>query len=368
MADVLTRRELNRATLARQMLLARQHATVPQTVERLLAMQAQEARPPFVGLWSRLADFSAEQLHAALHDREVVRATYMRATLHLLSARDYLTFRLAIQPMLTAAVDSVVKRTGGAPLDQELLLPAARSILSARPRDFAAIRELLQERFPDANDRALGYAVRMSLPLVMVPTKDRWAFPSVADFTLADTWLGSPPSPAESLEPLVRRYLAAFGPATPADMQTWSGMPRMRPVFEKLRPRLRVWRDERGQELFDVPDLPRPEPDAVAHVRFLPDFDSLLLAHADRSRVVPDEHRPRLVTKNLRIPASFLCDGFVGGTWKVTRRSKTATMTVTPFEVLPKQAVADLAEEGHRLLGFAEPEAEKLDVRFTSPE
>jgi len=365
MTDVLTRKELNRTTLARQMLLAREQATVPQAVERLLAMQAQQARPPFLGLWSRLADFSAGQLHAALHGREVVRATYVRATRHLLSGRDYLTFRLAIQPMLTAAVNSILNRTGGGPLDDELLIPAARSVLSAGPRDFGAVRDLLHERFPDVNDRALGYAVRMNLPLVMVPTKDRWAFPAVADFTLADTWLGSTPLDSESLDLLVPRYLAAFGPATPADMQTWSGMPRLKPVFEKLRPRLRTFRDERGLELFDVPDAPRPEPDAIAPVRFLPDFDRLRLAHADRTRIVPEEHRPRLITKNLRVPAAFLCDGFVRGTWQLTRRSKAATLTVTPFEVLPRQAVTDLTDEGHRLLGFAEPDAEKLDVRFS---
>jgi hypothetical protein len=363
-AGVLTRAELNRATLARQMLLAREKVTAVTAVERLLAMQAQEARPPFVGLWSRVEDFSADQLREALHGREVVRATHVRATLHLLSARDYLAFRAPVQPLLSASAASILKRIGGPQPDPERLPAAARALLEKAPADFNTIRERLQEEFPDVNDRALGYAVRMNLPLVMVPTGDPWAFPSNSDFTLADLWLGDAVAPDESPAPLALRYLASYGPASVADMQNWSGLKGLKAVFEELRPELRVFRDENGRELFDLPDAPRPGADVAAPARFLPEFDSLVLAYADRSRIVSEEHRPRLVTNNLRVHASFLWDGRVRGTWKVALRKASATLTLTPFEPLPEDAVSELAREGRDLLGFLAPGVAEPGVRF----
>jgi hypothetical protein len=363
-ADVLTRAELNRATLARQMLLAREKTSAVEAVERLLAMQAQEARPPFVGLWSRVADFSADQLRTALHEREVVRATHARATLHLLSARDYLAFRAPVQPLLTASAEAIAKRIGGPQPDAEQLMTAARTFLTAGPAKFDAVRERMQEAFPDVNDRALGYAVRMKLPLVMVPTGDPWAFPSTSDFTLAELWLGEAITPDESSDQLALRYLAAYGPAGVADMQTWSGLKRLKPVFEGLRPKLKVFRDENGRELFDLPDAPRPGAEVAVPARYLPEFDSLLLAHSDRSRIVSDEHRPRLITKNLRVPASFLWDGFVRGTWKATARKTSASLTLTPFEPLPAPAVEELTQEGRELLGFLAPGVGKTEVRI----
>ncbi|WP_395105895.1 winged helix DNA-binding domain-containing protein [Actinomadura sp. SCN-SB] len=363
MDEVLTRSRLNRAALARQMLLARQEMTATAAVERLLVMQAQEAKPPYVGLWSRVAGFSADLLRQALHGREVVRATHVRGTLHLLSAADYLAFRAPVQPVLTASAASIAKRLGGPLPEQGELLAAARAILEKGPADFGTIREGLRERFPEVNERALGYAVRMQLPLVMVPTGDPWAFPANADFTLAELWLGEPIAPDESPAPMVLRYLASYGPAGVADMQTWSGLKSLRPVFEELRPRLRVFRDENGRELFDLPDAPRPEAEVEAPARFLPEFDSLVLAYADRGRIVSEEHRPRLVTKNLRVPASFLWDGFVRGTWKAAIRKTSATLVLTPFEPLPGAALAELEEEGRGLLGFLAPGVAKTDVR-----
>ena len=220
-AESITNRQLGRATLARQMLLARESVPVAEAVERLCGLQAQEARPPFVGLWTRLEGFRAEDLRLALHEREVVRATMMRATLHLVSAGDYLATRTALQPAMTAAMSALRGRDQGLDLDE--LLPVARGLVEQEPRRFDELRTLLQETFPEVNERALGYAVRLHLPLVMVPSGDRWGFPRASAFTLADGWLGGESSSSESPEPLVRRYLAAFGPATAADVQTWSG-------------------------------------------------------------------------------------------------------------------------------------------------
>ncbi|WP_433242971.1 winged helix DNA-binding domain-containing protein [Streptosporangium sp. CA-135522] len=359
--DTLTTRRLNRATLARQMLLAREKTDVVTAVERIGGMQAQEARHPFTGLWARVADFRREDLHRALHDRVIVRATMMRATLHLMSAADYTAFRPTLRPALTAAVSGRADLFAG--LDLDRLLPVARALLRERPRDFTTLRGLLQQEFPEANDRGLGYAVRTQLPLVMVPTEDRWGFPPTADFAAADAWLGSEPA-GEPVEELVLRYLAAFGPATAADAQTWSGIKGLRAVLDGLRPRLRVFRDERGRELFDLPDAPRPDEDVPAPARLLPDFDSLVLAHADRTRLMAEEYRGRVTTKNLRVRATFLWDGFVRGTWQVERRRKAAVLRMTPFEPLGAGAVAELTREADALLRFAEPDAATWDVEI----
>lgn len=344
-------RELNRATLARQLLLAREPVPVPAAVERLGGLQAQEPRPPYIGLWTRLEGFRREDLHGALHDRRVVRATLMRATLHLTSAEDYAAHRAALQPALDGAMEGVLKARG-AVLELDRVLPAARRLLEAGPLTFNELRAGLAEVFPDADERALGYAVRTQVPLLMVPTDDTWSFPRDAQFALPGIRLRKADAGA-----LVLRYLAAFGPASAADVQRWSGLQRMKPVLEGLRDRLVTFRDDRGRELFDLPDAPRPGEDAEAPPRFLPDFDSLVLAHDDRTRVLADQHKPAIATKNLRIPAMFLWDGFAAGTWRVERKRGTATLTVRPFGRLPRGAPKALEAEAEALLAFAEPDA-----------
>ncbi|MFB4312362.1 winged helix DNA-binding domain-containing protein [Actinomadura sp. GTD37] len=360
MVETLSVRALNRATLARQLLLAREAIPVAEAVGRLGGMQAQEPKPPFLGLWARLDGFQPSDLHAALRDRSVVRATMMRATLHLMTGADYTAFRTAIQPMLDGALRVLGDRAKG--MDLREVVPAARSLLDAGPRTFNEVRALLQERFPDVNDRALGYAVRLCVPLVMVPTQDRWGFPRAAQFTLAGPWLGSEPSDAPAVDELMLHYLAAYGPASAADAQTWSGLPSAGEALERLRPSLRIFADDKGRELFDLPDAPRPAEDVPAPARFLPEFDSLVLAHADRRRVIADAHRPRLTTKNLRVRAVFLWNGFAGGIWDTEYKRKVATLRMRPFEPLPKAAVDELTTEGEALLRFLEPDAKETAV------
>ena len=364
--DVLTRRQLNRATLARQMLLAREEISAVAAVERLCGLQAQEAKPPFIGLWTRVAGFRREALHQALHERAVVRATLMRATLHLMSAGDYAAFRPALQPVMTQAIRVLGARAEG--LDLDAVLPVARGLLGERPLTFEELRPLLLEAFPGVNDRALGYAVRTHLPLVMVPTQDRWGFPAAASFTLAESWLNAPLSDdAGAPWALVLRYLAAFGPATAADMQSWSGLQGMKRVLDGLRPNLSVFKDERGRELFDLPDAPRPNGETPAPPRFLPEFDNLVLSHADRTRVLADEHRGLVVTKNLRVRATFLWDGFVAGTWQMERKRQTATLRITPFVLLPMAAADALTAEGEALMRFAEDDAASFAIEVADP-
>jgi hypothetical protein len=361
--STLTLRQLNRATLARQLLLVRERLPVATAIERLCGLQAQEPKPPFIGLWTRLDGFERDHLRAALDTRDVVRATVMRGTLHLLSARDLIAVRPSLQPMLDAGLRLLGDRAEG--LDAAALLPVARRFLASEPHTFGELRALLVAEFPAVDERALGFAVRMLMPLVMVPTDDPWGFRSVAAFTLADEWLGAPLSESLDPAPLIRRYLAAFGPASVADAQAFTGLKGLAEPFGRLRSELQHFRDERGRELYDVPDAPHPDEASVAPVRFLPEFDSLLLAHADRTRIVADEHRAGLVTKNLRVRATFLVDGFVQGTWTAERTRRGATLELTPFARLPRAALTALTEEGESLLRFLEPEAATFAVRLS---
>jgi hypothetical protein len=353
--DTLSLRQLNRATLARQMLLERQTTDVASAVEQLGGLQAQEPKPPFLALWTRLNHFRREQLHEAVHDGRIVRATAMRATLHLLSARDYAALRVALQPALTAAMAALRGRDAG--LDVDALIPVARKLIEQEPRTFNQLRPLLVEAFPGVNERALGYATRLHLPLVMVPSDDRWSYPSDAPFALAPQ-----PRAKADLEALVRRHLGAFGPATAADIQTWSGVRGLGDVLATME--LTTFTHNR-RTLFDLPDALRPPEDVPAPPRLLPEFDSLLLAHKDRTRVVAEEHRKSLVTGNLRIKATFLVDGFVAGTWTAARKRDTATLTLTAFAKLARPTADELAAEGEALLRFAEPDAAKRRVELS---
>jgi len=358
---VLTRRQLNRATLARQMLLARERTTALHAVERLVGLQSQVAKPPFVGLWSRVVGFRREDLIRLLQRRQVVRATLMRGTLHLMSARDFVDLRAAIQPVLTQGMQAVLRRRA---LDVDRVVAAARTCFEERPRTFEELRPLLLKRFPKGDERAMGYAVRTHLPLVQVPSEAEWGFPGSADFALAEAWIGKPLGSDPEPHPLVRRYLAAFGPATAADVQAWSGLAGVAPVLESLRSRLATFRDERGRELFDLPKAPRPPEDTPAPVRFVPEYDNLVLSHADRTRIVADAHRRSIVTANLQVRATFLVDGFVAGAWKIERKKASATLLIEPFEALGSKARTELAAEGDALLRFAEPGADRFEVRF----
>ena len=363
---VLTLRELNRATLARQMLLERENVSVPQAVERVLGLQAQVVSPPYVGLWTRLGDFEREDLTQLTLERRVVRATLMRATLQLMTADDYLLLRPALQPALTRSMRSITgKRLDGVNIDR--LVGAAKEFFEEEPRTFAELRPLLSELEPERDQSALAYAVRTQLPLVQVPSGGVWGYSGKAPFTTPERWLGRSSSGSEDPRTLVLRYLAAFGPATVRDVQTWSGRTRLKESVEEIKPDLRIFTDENGNELLDLPDAPLPPGNTPAPPRFVPDYDNLVLSHADRGRVVSEVHRKKVFLSAARVRATFIIDGFVRGAWKVEKARKAATLLVEPFEPLPTGDRDVLAEEGERLVRFlAEPQgAETFEVRFT---
>jgi hypothetical protein len=362
-AEPLSLGRQNRATLARQMLLARERIKPLAALERLLAMQAQLPRPPFVGLWSRVHGFERRDLATLLLTKQAVRATFFRGTLHLLSARDFVALRADLQPMLDAGLRAILK-TRLAGLDVERTVERARRHFASKAAPFETLRDAFLADDPKADERAMAYAVRMKLPLAMVPVKDdAWSFPAKAGFTPADDWLGRkvPTSGPGRREEIVQRYLAAYGPASVADLQAWTGMKELKETLAALRPKLAVFADERRRELFDLAGAPRPEADVPAPVRFLPEYDSMIATRRDE-RFVAAAHRRHVYLSALRIASVVLVDGIAAGTWRVERAKSGATLTVSPWGALSAHARKDVAAEGEALLAFLEPDARSRAV------
>ena len=367
--DVLGLRALNRATLERQMLLSRRNLPAIEAIEHLVGMQAQAPNLPYIGLWTRLEGFHPDELARLITDRRAVRIALMRNTVHLVSARDCLALRPLVQPVFDRGLyANRAHRAGIEGVDIEALVVAGRPLLEERPRTARELGTLLQKRWPDRDPASLARAIRHLVPLVQVPPRGIWGKSGQAAHTTAESWLGLPLYPDPSLDEMVVRYLGAFGPATVKDVQTWSGLTRLGEVVDRLRPRLRTFRDEHGKELFDLPEAPRPDLDTPSPPRFLPEFDNLILSHADRTRVIASDYRKVIASKNGMVPATVLVDGFVRGTWKTkqARRGK-ATLVIEPFEPLAKKDRDALFEEGERLIRFTREDAEAFEVRFAEP-
>jgi hypothetical protein len=363
-SDLLRPRALNRALLHRQGLLFRAGGDPRPTIRHLVGLQAQAPLPPYFGLAARLEEFRPDDLARLLLDRDVVRIALMRGTVHLVTAEDCLTLRPLLAPIMDRSLRNTTFRARLAGLDLPALAAAGREVLEETPRTTAAAAALLAARWPDRDPAALAYALRALLPLVQVPPRGIWGASGQPVCTTAEAWLGRPLDPAPSIEDLMLRYLAAFGPATVADAAAWSGLTRLRVVFDRLRPRLRAFRDERGRELFDLPDAVRPDPETPAPARFLAPFDNVLLAYADRSRILSEEHRRIVFTENGIVQGSILVDGVVHGLWRIDRRRDDATVRVTALGRLSTRDMEELGGEGLRLLRFAEPGAARHDVVF----
>jgi hypothetical protein len=361
--ETLSLRAVNRALLARQLLLERERRSAIDAIGDLVGMQAQVPVDPYVGLWSRLEDFEPAELSDVLEQRDAVRATLMRATIHVVTARDARFLRPLMQPVPERTFKGQFgKRVDG--IDRAALLAAGRALVEERPRTRAELRAELGERWPEHDAEALALAITFILPLVQVTPRGLWRQSGQATWTTIESWLGRPLEPEPSPAQLVLRYLAAFGPATVMDIQAWCGLTRLREVTDELRPRLRAFRSEDGRELLDLPDAPRPDPDTPAPVRFLPEYDNLTLGHADRRHVLPAP--PDYVAPAGRggWRGSLLVDGMVAALWRLTLRDTAATLRIETMTRLSQRAESELGEEGERLIGFLAPEADAREIEI----
>ena len=330
-ADVLTQRQLNRSLLARQLLLERSSMGTADAIEHLVGMQSQVPSHPFIGLWSRLEEFETHDLSRMMLDRTAVRTLLMRGTIHLATARDCLRLRPVVQELYERLFPSIAAygpNVDGMNLDA--LLAVGRELLEEQPRTTKQLATLLAERWPDRDPASLAQAIRHYVPLVQVTPRGVWGKSHQATWTTVEAWLGRPVEADTDPSETILRYLAAFGPATVADIQTWSGLRGLRPHIDRLRPHLRVFRNERGQELLDVPEVPFPDPDTPAPPRFLPVYDNALLSHADRTRIVADDYRKAISSPNGLFEATYLIDGFVAGGWRIEQAKGGATPHLHP--------------------------------------
>jgi Winged helix DNA-binding domain len=342
----LSRRELGRALLARNLLLERAPLSAVEAVRHLVGLQAQEPQEPYVGLFSRLVSFDPSEPSRALEERRLVRTLMMRRTLHLMTAEDCLALRPLHQPMLEQRTRSVL-RTRLPGVDEAELAAAGALLFDERPRTLSEVGRAVQNRWPRAAARDLGDALSSVVPLVQVPPRGLWRRTGPARHTTFPAWLGQDVADlGAEADGLVLRYLAAHGPASTADVRAWSGVGGLRPVVDRLRPGLRTFRDERGRVLLDLPDAEIPDADVPAAPRFLPAFDNAVLGYADRSRVIDDDHRGLSVTG-----ARFLLvDGRVAATWDVRDDDGTTVLTIHPLTELARSD--DVDEEGSRLLSL----------------
>ena len=352
-------RALNRATLARQHLLDRRAAAPHDALAELVALQAQAPRPPFVGLWSRVRDLTRETVVRSIRRRTIVRATTMRGTIHLMTARDFLRFRSCLQSGLDDVLAGILRaRLAG--LDMQALDQLGRAFF-ATPRTFDDLRhELAEAGVRDV--RAAAYAIRLRVPLVQVPEDASWAWPARARFQTAASYLGREPAATDGADALVLRYLAAHGPASARAVAAWAGMRELAGALERLRPKLTVVPGPGHTELFDLPDAPRPGPDAPAPIRFVPEYDNLIVTSADE-RVLPRAFRRAVFLPGLRVAATLLVDGFVHATWTSERAKDRARLVIRPLATMARAVRDEARAEGEALLRFLEPDARTFDVR-----
>jgi hypothetical protein len=359
--EPITRRTLNRTLLTRQLLLKQADMDPERAVGHLLGLQSQTPSSPYPGLWTRLAGFDFAALGRLLTERRVVRMVLMRGTVHLVTAADALRLRPWLQPALDRGLRSSRWAAGTEGVEPAALLAHGREALAERPLGPAELQPLLAARFPAADPESLLHALRLWAPLVQVPPRGLWGASGGPRYAFADDWLGAPLAAAPDPADTVRRYLAAYGPATPADMQKWSGLTGLKRAFGALD--LRVYTTDDGRTLYDLPDASLADPATDVPARYVADFDNLLLSHADRARILGDVPKERVITVNGLVRGTVLLDGFVGGTWRFERPRGAAAVVVTPFGTVRRADRETLTAEGMRMLRAAHPDSAH-EVRF----
>jgi hypothetical protein len=362
--ETLSRRALNRALLERQLLLRRADMPVRLAVEHLVGLQAQAPMPPYYGIWSRLEGFDPNELGRMLTEREVVRMTLMRATVHLVSVRDALVLRPLVQVVVERNHSAAFgRRMGGA--DPDELRKAVRELLVEEPLGARDLGRRLVARGIGNDAEAIGNAARVYVPLVQVPPRGVWGAGGQAKYAPIEAWTGHELEADPSIEEIVLRYLGAFGPASVMDVQKWSGLTKLKALLEQLRPRLVTFRDEDGKELFDLPEAPRPDPDVPAPVRLLGEYDNLLLGHADRRRIIPEDFPWEAMLAPGRFVNNLLVDGVLRATWWIERDGRhRATLAIRPFGRLSKRERDEVTAEARRMIDFAAADAEFREVRY----
>lgn len=335
--------------------------SVTEALEHLVGLQAQTPHTAYVGLWTRLAGFRPEELSDLIVERRVVRLALMRSTIFLVTAGDAWAIRPLVQPVHDRMHKSAWGRRLG-DVDGTAVVAAGRAFVESEPRTFRALGEHLLERWPGSDRMALEQTIRTGVPLVQVPPRGLWGRSGAVAHTSIEAWLGTPPPEWLTLDGLVLRYLRSFGPASVMDAQMWCGLTRLRAVFERLRPGLVVFRDERGKELFDLPDGPRPDPDIAAPVRFLYDYENMLLSYEDRSRAIGPDRATRIVVPLNESVSTFLVDGFVAGTWRIVREGGRAALAIRPLVPLSKRDEGALVDEGEGLIAFVAGESATREV------
>jgi Winged helix DNA-binding domain len=354
----LSTRGLNRALLARQLLLERSELPLPRALEQVAGLQTQYAPSAYIRLWSCLRRFALDDLTRALERKQAVQATLMRSTIHIVSRQDFWPFSAGVGPSRQEWWLRVNRRqVGDAEVDLDAIAKRLRTELAGRTWHRKEVDELLRSRGGSVWSGAW-------VELVRVPPSGTWERRRADLFTLASEWIGpSKASEEKGIEHLLRRYLRGFGPARLGDAADWAGVPtaKLRTAAERMR--LRTFRDGEGKELLDVPRAPLPG-DVPAPPRFLPTWDATLLVHARRTQILPEEYRPLIFhTKAPQSFPTFLVDGAVAGKWRVERTARKATLVLEPFEGLPRAAERELRDEGERLVRFHEPDAESYAVR-----
>jgi hypothetical protein len=364
---ILTRGELNRATLARQFLLERMHGSPLSLIKRLVALQGQVQNAPYLGLWTRMRAFERADLTNLIEQKQVVRAASLRMTLHLMRAEDYVLLHPILQTLPRSRRLLLFARQAE-DFDPVQFQALMRAYLQEKPRTGAEVRRKMGEIFPGLPQDQIVSSAIMQLALIQTFPAGKWNFTGPLTYAEAETWLDRPfASVSESLRHLILRYLEAFGPASVRDIQAWSGVTKLQSTVNTLRSELITYRDERGQELFDLPGAPCPEAEVPAPVRLLPAFDNLLLAHEDRRRIIADTYRPFVFPGQAMVRPTFLVDGYVQGTWKIERKIAQTTLVIEPFDPLSDQVRNALWEEGERLMNWIGDGAETFEIQFTAP-
>lgn len=347
---VLTRRQLNRATLARQMLLERADRPIVETIAFLLGPQAQVTEGPYQALWSRLRTFRHEDLTALIKGRMLLRATSMRGTLHLHTLEDMVGIRKLVQPVLDRMWQGQFARHFG-DHDRKAVIRAGRRLLDKAPMTAGALRKALVERFPDPDPLSMTTLMQVSDILVQIPPTRIWGSGHAPILIRIGNWV-EPPKPAITRRQLVLRYLAAFGPASVADMQTWCGLTKLDADFAAVRDRLVAFRDETGRMLYDLPDAPRPDADTPAPVRLLPVYDNVVLGFADRSRIVDPADVGVLWAGEAINKGAVLIDGMIGASWRYMKTKAGVELLIETRQALSGRGKAEVSEEAEAFLRF----------------